>query len=173
MKNIFDGWLKNFVQESKAVILLQLHRFIEPLLNPKSLAPILGIWGKFSISLLATKLYAGAFGPVLETSSGILSLPKRSCELSLASLTPHVQKSVHMTFFSLCMLSKSFIWVIKTLTALDEYHRPRQNAYRNKQIIQACFARWPWTLKPTFLALSVSSNSLFLLVFRKTSKTSL
>ena len=50
MKKIFDGWLKNFLQESNAVILLHLHKFVE------SLAPILGIFGNFSIFLLATNL---------------------------------------------------------------------------------------------------------------------
>ena len=70
------GWLKNFLQESNAGILLHIHRFLEALFNPKSLAPILGILGNISIFLLATKLCAGTFGPVLETSSGILSLPE-------------------------------------------------------------------------------------------------
>ena len=76
MKNIIDGWLKNFVQKSNAVILLNLHRFVESLFNPKFLAPILRIFGNFSIFLLAAKLWSGAFGPVLETLSGILSLPE-------------------------------------------------------------------------------------------------
>ena len=43
MKNIFDGWLKDLVQESNAVILLHLHRLVETLFYPKSLAPLLGI----------------------------------------------------------------------------------------------------------------------------------
>ena len=56
MKDIFDGWLKNFLQESNAVMLLDLHKFVE------SLAPILGIFCNFSIFLLATNLWSGAFG---------------------------------------------------------------------------------------------------------------
>ena len=31
--------------------------------------------------------------------------------------------------------------LLKYLTALYEYHQPRHKACRNKQIIQACFAR--------------------------------
>ena len=76
MKNIFDGWLKNFVQESNTVIPLHLHRFVGPLFGSHSLAPFLGVFGNFSIFLLATKLCADAFWPVLETSSVILSLPE-------------------------------------------------------------------------------------------------
>ena len=52
---------------TNAVILLHLLRFGEPQFNPKSLGPILGIFGNFSIFLRATKLCQGAFGPVLET----------------------------------------------------------------------------------------------------------
>ena len=35
----------------------------------------------------------------------------------------------------------SWLYYVKTLTALYEYHQSTQSAYRNKQIIQACFAR--------------------------------
>ena len=104
MKNIFDGWCKNFVQESNAVILLHLRRSVESPSDPKSLAPILGIVGNFSIFLHAAKLCVGAFGPVLQKSSGILSPPEWSCELALAPFWhPHLQKCVHMTFLFLCV----------------------------------------------------------------------
>ena len=76
MKNIFDGWLRNFVQESNTVIPLDLHRFVEPLFGSHSLAPFLGFFGNFLIFLLATKLCADAFWHVLETSSVIPSLPE-------------------------------------------------------------------------------------------------
>ena len=94
MKNIFDGWLRNFVQESNTVIPLDLYRFVEPLFGSHSLAPFLGFFGNFLIFLLATKLCADAFWHVLETSSVIPSLPKWSSELALAYFWyPHVQKN--------------------------------------------------------------------------------
>ena len=34
-----------------------------------------------------------------------------------------------------------WLYFVKTLRALYEYHQSTHNAYRNKQIIQACFAR--------------------------------
>ena len=63
------GWLKNFAQESNAVILLHFPRFVEPLFDPKSLVQTFGFFGNFSIFLPTTKLCAGAFRPVLENIS--------------------------------------------------------------------------------------------------------
>ena len=71
MKNIFDEWFKNFVQESDTVILLHLRW---ALFNPGSLAPILGILGNFSVFLLPTNSCSDALRPIVEASSGILSL---------------------------------------------------------------------------------------------------
>ena len=48
-------------------------------------------------------------------------------------------------FHNLSMVMKTSLMdgcktLFRNLTALDEYHRPRHDAYRNRQIIQACFA---------------------------------
>ena len=44
-------------------------------------------------------------------------------------------------FHNLSMIMKNIFdgW-FKNVTALCEYHRPRHNAYRNRQIIRACLA---------------------------------
>ena len=49
-------------------------------------------------------------------------------------------------FHNLSMVMKTSLMdglktLFRNLTALYECHRPRHNAYRNKQITQACFAR--------------------------------
>ena len=107
MKNIFDGWCKNFVQESNAVIL---RRFVESPSDPKSLASILGIVGNFSIFLHAAKLCVGAFGPVLEIIS--YTFPTRMILWISPGpflIPPFTKMCSHHIFVSLCMLSKSFI----------------------------------------------------------------
>ena len=54
--------------------------------------------------------------------------------------------SLHEDFHNPSMVMKIFLMddsktLFKNLTALYECHRPRHDAYRNKQIIHACFAR--------------------------------
>ena len=44
-------------------------------------------------------------------------------------------------FHNLSMIMKNiFYGLFKNLTVLYECHQPRHNAYRNRQIIRACFA---------------------------------
>ena len=127
MKNIFDERFKNFVQECNTIILLHL---CWALFKPGSLVPILGILGNFSIFLLPTNSCSCTLRPVIEASSGILSLPKWSHELALACFWhPHVQKKVftwHFLFFCVCFQklfesgqdSDCFLWIPSAKTII-------------------------------------------------------
>ena len=121
---------------SNVVILLHPHRFVKDLFDTKWRPSILGIFGNFSIFLIAAKLRASVFEPVLETLSGILPLWTSSYFfLGLQC----IKQYSHDIFVSLCAFKK-FCFVDKTLTAFYEYHQSKHSAYRNNQIIHACLA---------------------------------
>ena len=71
--------------------------------------------------------------------------PKKIVQTSCTNFHGCCTKHTHF-FHNLSRVMKTSMMdvcknLFKNLTALYEYHRPRNNAYRNKHIIQVCFAR--------------------------------